>query len=262
MWRTNLKIAALVALVLGVYTLVANSIPQLESELPQAVELSGDLTPDRLVAAGESIYNGAGGCTTCHGLGTRAPNLLTDEGGAGPIGERCGDREPGKSCKEYLYESLTEPGRFVVPGYQPIMPDLRRTLPADQVWAVVAYLQSLGGTVDVTAEDVRASQQAAPAGAPAGPAAATAGTDPMEILNANACLGCHTLGGQGAAIGPSFDGIGSRLTRDQIREAILDPAATVAPGYEAMAGVMPAIFGQQLTAAQLEAVVTFLSGRR
>jgi mono/diheme cytochrome c family protein len=265
MWRTNLKILALVAAMLGVFMLVANSIPQLQSELPQAVELSGDVTPEQLVAAGEEIFNGAGGCTTCHGLGTRAPNLLTDEAGAGPIGARCGNRRPGMSCKDYLLESLTEPGAFVVEGYQPIMQDLRRTLPMDQVWAVIAYLESQGGTVDVTADDVGSAQRetgAAPAPAPGGVAPATASLDPREIMNANLCLGCHMLRGQGAAVGPPFDGIGARLTRDQIREAILDPGATLASGYEAMAGVMPPTFGQQVSAAQLEAVVNFLASQR
>ena len=258
MWRTNLKILGLVLGVLAAYTLVANSIPQIQSEVPQALDLSGEVTPEQLVSAGERIYQGAGGCTACHGLGTRAPNLLTDERGQGQIGARCGSREAGMSCKDYLHEALTEPNKFVVAGYQPIMPDMRRTLPPDQVWAVVAFLQSLGGTVDVTADDVRSSQAAAPAAAPAAPA--TASTNPQDILNGNACLGCHQLRGQGGAVGPTFDGIGGKLTADQIRQAILDPNASVAAGYEAMRGVMPATFGQSLTAAQLEAVVTFLAG--
>ena len=70
-----------------------------------------DATPEALVAAGERVYNGAGGCTACHGLGTRAPNLLTDHAGQGAIGARCGTREPGKDCKAYLHESLTQSRR-------------------------------------------------------------------------------------------------------------------------------------------------------
>ena len=78
MWRTNLTIVLLVLGTLALYTLVANSIPQMQSVVPQALDLSGDVTPAQLVAAGEGVFNGAGACTTCHGLGTRAPNLLTD----------------------------------------------------------------------------------------------------------------------------------------------------------------------------------------
>lgn len=256
MWRTNLKIVILVVAVLGIYTLVANSIPQIQSEVPQAVDLSGDVSPRQLAAVGERIFNGAGGCTACHGLGTRAPNLLTDEGGAGAIGARCESRVAGMSCKDYLYQSLTEPAVHVVAGYQPIMQDMRRTLPADQIWAVVAFLESQGGTIDVTAEDVQSAQSAPPAAAPA---AATASLEPHEILTASGCLGCHKLGAEGGAVGPPFDGMGSRLEPDQIRQAILNPGASMTRGYEAMAGVMPPTFGQQLTAAQLEAVVNFLS---
>src|SRR5438552_12279210 len=122
MWIKNLKIVLLALVVVGMYTLVANSIPQMQSEVPQAVDLSGNVTPEQLVAAGERIFNGAGGCTACHGLGTRAPNLLTDEKGAGPIAARCGHRKPSMECKAYLYESLTQPTACVVPGYQPSVP--------------------------------------------------------------------------------------------------------------------------------------------
>ena len=61
---------------------------------------------------------------------------------------------------------------------------------------------------------------------------------------------------------PSFDGMGGRIGTDRIRRGILDPNAEVAEGFESFAGVMPAAFGDQLTAAQLEALVQFLAGRR
>jgi mono/diheme cytochrome c family protein len=265
MWRTNLKVLALVICTLGLYTLVANSIPQIQSEVPKAIDMSGDVTPQQLVAIGEGIFNGAGGCTACHGLGTRAPNLLTSEGTAGPIGARCGSRKPGMSCKDYLFESITKPTAFVVAGYQPIMPDMTRTLPAEQVWAVIAFLESQGGTVDVTADDVHSAMQAAGgSGAPAaggGAAApATASLDPRQIINANGCLGCHSLHGQGGAIAPHFDGVGTRRTAESIRAKILNPTGSITPGFEKMAGIMPQTFGQAMTASQLEALVTFLSG--
>ncbi|MFI5280849.1 MAG: c-type cytochrome [Gemmatimonadales bacterium] len=258
MWRTNLKVIGLVIGVLGLYTLVANSIPQMQSEVPKQIDMSGDITPQQLVAIGEGVFNGAGGCTACHGLGTRAPNLLTSEGSLGPIGARCGNRKPGMACKDYLFESITKPAAFVVSGYQPIMPDMTRTLPAEQVWAVIAFLESNGGTVDVTADDVHSAMQSASA-APAAPTPASTSTDPRQIINANGCLGCHSLHGQGGAIAPHFDGVGTRRTADGIRAKILAPASSITPGFEKMAGIMPPTFGQTLTAAQLEALVNFLS---
>src|SRR2546422_5327364 len=74
MWATNLKIVGVVLGTLALYTLIANKIPQVQSEVPQALTLGANVTPEQLVAAGEKVFNGIGGCTTCHGLGTRAPN--------------------------------------------------------------------------------------------------------------------------------------------------------------------------------------------
>ena len=151
MWSINLRILGVVLGTLALYTLIANKIPQVQSEVPRALTLGANVTPEQLVQAGDEIFHGAGGCTACHGLGTRAPNLVTDEKGQGPIGARCGKRESGKDCKVYLHEALTQPGAFVVTGYEPIMPDLSRTLSPQQIWAVIAYLESQGGTVDVSA---------------------------------------------------------------------------------------------------------------
>ena len=270
MWAINLKIGAVVIGTLAVYTLVANAIPQVQSEVPRQIALGPNVTPEELVQIGEQIYNGAGGCTACHGLGTRAPNLLADERGTGPIGARCGRRVPGKSCKEYLHDALTSPGAFVAPGYEPIMPDVGRTLPPAQVWALVAFLESVGGTVDVTAADVPAetSGEQARGGGEGGGGGGTSGglaggtTDPRELFRAGGCVGCHKLGAEGGAVGPDLTHLGSTRSADQIRRGILDPEAEAAPGYEALKAVMPKTFGDQFTAAQLESLVRFLASQR
>jgi len=260
MWKTNLKVLVVALVVVGFYTGVAHIIPQLESEVPEALNLSADVTPEALVAAGERVFQGAGGCTACHGLGTRAPNLLTDHAGQGPIGSRCGSRKPGMDCKAYLYESLTNPGAVVVPGFENIMTDARRQISEDQIWAVIAFLQSQGGEVTVTAEDLPKTDESGSV-APAGPAV-TATTDPAELLTEKGCLGCHVLEGKGAPIGPPLDGIGGRRTAEFLRRSILLPNADTAKGYEKFAGTMPLTFGQMLSAAQLEALVQFLASRR
>ena len=265
MWRTNLKVLSVTLLVVGFYTTVAHVIPQLKSEVPEALALTTDATPEALVAAGERVYNGAGGCTACHGLGTRAPNLLTDFNGQGAIGARCGTRKTGMDCKAYLYESLTAPAAYVVPGFDPIMPDMRRQLPEDQIWAAIAYLESLGGEVTVSAADLQKSKTASqPGSAPAGPPGATltATTDPRVLYTEKGCVGCHQLDGKGGAVGPSFDHIGKGKTPEYLRRAILQPNADTAKGFEKFAGTMPTFFGQQLSAAQLEALVTFLASRK
>jgi mono/diheme cytochrome c family protein len=267
MWVTNLKVGAVVIGTIMAYTILANAIPQVQSEVPEELTLGANVTPEELAAAGEEIYAGAGACTTCHGTGTRAPNLLTDEAGTGAIGARCSERVPGQTCKEYLHASMVTPNEHVVEGYLPIMPDMSRTMSAAQIWALVAYLESLGGTISVTAADIPAEDAATAGAVPEGPTALTTGgapptqsTDPHELMSANQCLVCHRLGAEGGPIGPPFDGMGGRLSADQIRRGILNPAADTAAGYEAVAGVMPANFGSVLTAAQLEAITSYLAG--
>ena len=265
----NLKILAVVIGTLATFTIVANSIPQVQSVVPEELSFGANVTAAELTASGETLYGGAGGCVACHGLGTVAPNLLTDEGGTGNIGARCGNRASGQACKEYLYASMVEPAEYIVEGYNPIMPDMRRSLSSEQIWAIVAYLQSVGGEVTVTGADINAGDGGAdqvspePTTAPVAAApTATASTDPLEIMRANTCLVCHVFNGEGAPIGPAFDGIGGRVEADYIRRSILDPAAEASSGYEAFAGLMPAIFGGQLTAAQLEIIVQFLASQQ
>jgi mono/diheme cytochrome c family protein len=267
MWKTNLKVLVIALVVVGFYTTVAHVIPQLQSEVPEALALGAGATPEALVAAGEKIYNGAGGCTACHGLGTRAPNLLTDYKGQGAIGARCGTRKPNMSCKAYIYESLTQPQAYIVQGFDPIMPDMTKQLSNDQIWAAVAFLESQGGEVDVTADDInktappKAGGASSAGAATAGPAM-TATLDPVALYNEKGCVGCHQLDGKGGVVGPSWDHVGSRRSAASIRKKILDPKSDTTKGYEKFAGTMPTNFGQMLTAAQLEALVTFLANKK
>jgi mono/diheme cytochrome c family protein len=264
MWATNLKVGAVVIGTLALYTGLANTIPQVQSEVPKQLTLGADVTPEQLAAAGQELYNGAGGCTACHGLGERAPNLLTDERGTGQIGARCGTRQPGKDCKVYLHEALVEPAEFVAPGYQPIMPDMSKTLSPQQVWALVAFLESQGGTITVTAADLPAEGHGPEEEEAGGSGGGFAGgsTEPVTMLRDGGCFGCHQLGEEGASLGPNFDHVGGRASAAQIRESILDPDAKVAAGYENFKGMMPKGLGDQMTATQLEALVRFLAGRK
>jgi mono/diheme cytochrome c family protein len=263
MWATNLRIIGVVLGTLALYTLIANKIPQVQSDVPRALTLGANVTAEQLVSAGDQLYHGAGGCTACHGLGTRAPNLLTDEKGQGPIGARCGKREAGKDCKAYLHESLANPRAYVVTGYEPIMPEMGRILSQQQLWALVAFLESNGGTVDVTASDIppagssTTSTTSTTSTASAGIAGGS--TEPMAIIRGAGCTGCHKINGEGGAIGPDLNHVGSRLSANLIRESILTPDAKIAKGFEKFKGIMPKTFGNQLTAAQLEALVQFLA---
>jgi len=75
----TLKISVFALAVMGFYTYYANSIPQIESKPPEELSLEGgNVTPERLVAAGEKIFREKGQCTTCHLIGRpggRGPDL-------------------------------------------------------------------------------------------------------------------------------------------------------------------------------------------
>ena len=51
------------------------------------------------------------------------------------------------------------------------------------------------------------------------------------FAGAGKCSSCHMASGQGAAIGPDLSNIARELTLAQLREALMDPSARVAPGY-------------------------------
>src|SRR3989454_5358463 len=60
MWATNLRIIGIVLGTLALYTLIANKIPQVQSEVPHALTLGANVTPEQLVAAGDQLNHGAG----------------------------------------------------------------------------------------------------------------------------------------------------------------------------------------------------------
>ena len=45
------------------------------------------------------------------------------------------------------------------------------------------------------------------------------------------CTRCHKLGGEGAEVGPDLSGIGKRMNRKQLLEALILPNAALAKGY-------------------------------
>jgi mono/diheme cytochrome c family protein len=255
----GVKVGAFALVVMGVYTWYANSIPQIESKPPEELSLEGgNVTSQQLVAAGEKIFREKGQCITCHGIGRagRGPDLAA-------VGGRAGARKPGTASKTYLVEALIQPGAFVVDGFPNIMPDVSRPpigLNRSEVWATVAYLQSLGGAVDVKLEDVPASVGAQAAGGAAAavqlPGDPKAGADVFK--GKGTCVACHKAGNiAGTQVGPDLSNIGATQTPDYNMGKILNPASKgVVSGFPA--GVMPPTFGQQLTAKEYVDLVSFL----
>lgn len=260
----SLKVSGFIVLVVALIAGFASLIPQVESPAPASLEISGDLSGPELAGLGEEVFQSAeSGCLACHGLGQeglRAPDL------AG-IGGRAAEREPGKSAEEYLHESLVDPCVYIVEGYDCIMPQtLAQSLGSAKVTALVAFLQSQGGEITVSLSAEAAESDAA---ASNGGGSGIVGTTGEEIMTnaAPSCVTCHQLDAIGAAgaVGPDLSQVGARFSPDEIRASILTPDAVIAencPGAPCAPGLMPKVYGEQLSAAQLETLVTFLSEQK
>jgi mono/diheme cytochrome c family protein len=46
-----------------------------------------------------------------------------------------------------------------------------------------------------------------------------------ELVQSNGCANCHKIEGKGGSIGPALDGIGSRMSDEQIHQMIVNPPA-------------------------------------
>ena len=252
---TNLKILLTVVATLAVFTFVANVIPQVQSAVPEEIVLRADMTPEELAAIGEEIYAGVGGCTACHGLGTRAPDIV------GVSGSVCATRVPGQGCKDYLWESLVNPLAFIVEGFQPIMLDQSRLLSQAELWTLVAYLESQGGEITVNSDDfaaaLAADDAAESAPVPAAPTDPSA-VDAVALMTAQGCFACHALGGEGGMVAPPFEELRGQDPAF-IREGIVDPNATVNEEYSTFAGTMPTIFGDLISPVEMDVLVEFLA---
>src|SRR5258706_12840053 len=84
MRATNLKILGVVLGTLALYTLIANEIPQVQSEGPHALTLGADVTPEQLVQAGEQVFTGIGGGPSRRRFGGATPHARPAENGHSP----------------------------------------------------------------------------------------------------------------------------------------------------------------------------------
>jgi hypothetical protein len=134
-----------------------------------------------MVKVGREIMEGKGLCLTCHTIGkTEGPFRFPDLAG---VDERAKMRIPGLSDVEYFAQTIYEPERFIVPGFNPGMPVINKPpigLNDQEILCVIAYLQTLGGTATVTLQTSHAyytppgATPGAPGAAPGAPAAAGA----------------------------------------------------------------------------------------
>ena len=169
------RIGALVLATTAFYGYIGQMVPQKEVQPPQEVLISTELTAAEMVTVGRGIAEGKGLCFTCHTIGRTGALRFPDLEG---VGVRAQSRVPGLSDVEYLAQSLYMPDDFIVPGFNSGMPAINRPpigLTDVETRAVIAYLQTLGGTPTVTPQTAHRyyTPPAAPGAAPAPAGAVT-----------------------------------------------------------------------------------------
>ncbi len=245
-------------------------IPQIQPAPPPAEEEMdiAAMTMDQFIALGGRIFEGKGTCPLCHNpVGRRAP--LLDAVGQAAVERLADPRYQGKAddVKSYLYESLVEPSAYVVADFGKTgsndtvspMPNVltgRIGLSEAETKAVVAYLQAASG-IEVTME-VPAGAGAAGEGEDAGAAKRAPVATAEEAIAEFGCGACHKVAGEEGEIGPNLTRIGAARDKEYLRRSILDPNAEITQGFEA--DLMPADYGEQLYAMELEMIVDYLAG--
>ena len=94
------------------------------------------------VERGRQVYE-TRGCKACHSIdGSRgvAPTFLGLYGHTVELE----DGETVPADENYLRESILDPQRKVVKGFQPVMPPFQGVLSEEEVDAVIAFIRSLG----------------------------------------------------------------------------------------------------------------------
>ena len=238
------KAFILLVITLGAFLWVGAAVTSLtggEHRTSGEVEISPE--------GGETIFWGKGRCFTCHSIGgqgsaVRCPNL----GQFGsrfllPIGARAHERAEQRSqqtgqdytATDYLIESLAKPDAYLVEGYKNEMaivyaPPISLTL--NDIKAVLSYLQSQGGDLDMEAIE-SPSELGNEYFERIAAASAAGGGDPGngEEMFSYTCAECHSVDGTGGAVGPDLADIGSKGL-DFMADAILKPAKSISEGYE------------------------------
>ena len=174
------RVGVLVIAATSFYTYVGQMVPQKEVLPPQETLIRADLTTADMVKVGREIMDGKGLCFTCHTIGKTGALRFPDLEG---VDTRAQTRVPGLTDIEYFAQSIYEPEKFIVPGFNPGMPVINKPpigLNDQEILCVIAYLQTLGGMPTVTLQTSHHYYTApgAPGTAPAPAAASAPGAAP------------------------------------------------------------------------------------
>jgi mono/diheme cytochrome c family protein len=176
------RVIGFVAIVLGLFTLVALSVPQMASLPPveEKFDIATVKTPTDMATIGQKIFFSKGQCALCHTIGPSESARCPDLKGIGA-----------KLSREFLFESLTQPQAYiyldyrhegVAKEYPARMPYINKNpigLSRNEILSVIAFLQQMSGEpISVTVAELDAPGQT-----PAAPAKA-AQSGPVAVAQA------------------------------------------------------------------------------
>src|SRR5215217_4972560 len=173
------RVVGFVAIVLGLFSITALSVPQMAS-LPPAEEkfdVANIKTASDMAAIGQKIFFSKGQCALCHSIGPSESARCPDLKGIGA-----------KLTREFLYESLTQPQAYIYLDYRhegapkeypARMPFINKNpigLTKNEILSVIAFLQQMSGEPI----SVNPSELEVPGQAPAAPVKA-AESSPVSV---------------------------------------------------------------------------------
>jgi mono/diheme cytochrome c family protein len=161
------RVIGFVMIVLGLFSLIALSVPQMAS-LPPAEEkfdVASIKTASDMAAIGQKIFFSKGQCALCHSIGPSESARCPDLKGIGA-----------KLSREFIYESLTQPQAYVYLDYRhegppkeypARMPHINKNpigLTNNEILSVIAFLQQMSGEpITVSPSEITMPGRPAPA---------------------------------------------------------------------------------------------------
>ena len=105
--------------------------------------LSGNVSGQTPVEAGQDLFENKLGCASCHAGGPNQRGAKLE--GIFGTEVKLSSGETVIADDEYIRNSILNPGRQIVEGYQPIMPTFKGQVTEEQLVSLVAYIKSLSG---------------------------------------------------------------------------------------------------------------------
>ncbi|MCF6258113.1 MAG: c-type cytochrome [Gammaproteobacteria bacterium] len=174
-------------------------------------------------------------CQACH-------KVLGSGGDLGPDLEQVGMH----LSPEQIRQSIIDPDVEITKGFPPgVMP---------QNFAEQMRVKELDMLVTFLVDGEMASSEKT-ARTPS-PGTGVGNSEAEKVIAQFGCQACHIISGSGGELGPSLENVGAHLDADQIRQSIIEPNVVLTEGFPS--GVMPPNFAEQMSDAQLDALVIFL----